>query len=49
VTIFAGIKDPTALHLNGDDIYREMVMSAAGLGIDIDSADVYGEFVLRFR
>ncbi len=49
VTIFAGIKYAAAFHLDGDDVHRQMVVSAARLGIDVDSANVYWDFFLRLR
>lgn len=49
MAIFAGVENAAALHLYGDDVEGKMVVGTAGLGIDVDAADIYGEFVLRFR
>jgi hypothetical protein len=49
VAVFAGIKDAAAFHFDGDDIHWESVMSTAGLGINIDSADVLRVFFARFK
>jgi hypothetical protein len=38
VAIFAGVIDAAALHLNGDDVGRFMVVNAAGLRIKIQAA-----------
>ena len=49
MAIFAGVENAAALHLYGDDVEGKMVVGTAGLGVEIDAMDVYGEFVLRFR
>lgn len=49
MTIFAGVEKAAALHLYGDDVHGKMVVSAAGLGVEVDAADVFWDFYLRFR
>src|ERR1700691_5728555 len=39
VTLLAGVIDSTALHFDGDDVERGPIVSAAGLRIQIDSAN----------
>ncbi|GEM_PF-6305330 len=37
VTAFAGIKLPTTFHLNGDDVRRAVIVSAASFAVQVDS------------
>src|SRR6185312_4028208 len=39
VAVFAGVVSAAALGLDGDDIERAVVMAAAGLRVEINSAD----------
>lgn len=41
VAVFAGVIDAAALHFDGNDVERRMVMKAAGLRIEIQAADFW--------
>jgi len=42
VAVLAGVKKTAALHLDGDDIQRGMVVEAAGLRIELETEDFWG-------
>jgi hypothetical protein len=41
VAVFAGVEEAAALHFDGDDIERGMVVKAAGLWIEMEAVDVW--------
>jgi len=41
VAILAGVIESAALHLDGDDVGGAVVVEAAGLGIEVQSADFW--------
>jgi hypothetical protein len=41
VAILAGVIEPAAIHLDGDDVGRAVVVEAAGLGIEVEAADLW--------
>jgi len=43
VAIFAGVVGGAAFHFDGDDVGRAVVMEAAGLGIEIETANFRDE------
>ena len=49
VAIFAGIVLPTALHLDGNDIDRRVVMSTARLRIQLNAEYVWSRLVHGYR
>ena len=40
VAVFAGVEEATAFHFDSDDVERRVVMETAGLGIEIQAADI---------
>lgn len=40
VAVFAGVEEATAFHFDSDDVERRVVMETAGLGIEIQAADL---------
>lgn len=43
VAVFAGVEEAAALHFDGDDVERGMVVEAAGLGIEMEAVDIWSE------
>ena len=43
VAILAGVVDAAAFHFDGDDIERGVVMEAAGLRVEVQAEDFWGE------
>ena len=41
VAVLAGVKKTAALHLDGDDVQRGMVVDAAGLRIELETEDFW--------
>jgi len=41
VAVLAGVKKTAALHLDGDDVQRGMVVEAAGLRIELKAEDFW--------
>jgi hypothetical protein len=41
MAILAGVVEAAALHLDGDDVGGAVVVEAAGLGIEVEAADVW--------
>jgi hypothetical protein len=42
MAVLAGVKETAALHLDGDDVQRGMVVEAAGLRIELKAEDFWG-------
>jgi hypothetical protein len=40
VAVFAGVEEAAAFHFDSDDVERRVVMETAGLGIEIQAADI---------
>jgi hypothetical protein len=41
VAVFAGVVDAAALHFDGDDVERGVVVEAAGLRIEVEAVDFW--------
>jgi|GEM_PF-6528752 len=44
VAVFTGVEEAAAFHFDGDDVERGVEVKAAGLGIEMEAMDFWGEW-----